>query len=152
MEQVMDLLQNKLDRLSSEQRREVEDFVDFLLFRSDNQPAVPRQTSPVPPALATAPPLLENTPVLPAQDPDPSLSSPPSFRDEPSPSPVVSTSEPETVREIQTRDDWLTHDYLDYGKLDQQPSPATEAVKKVKRKLIQREEHDKTHQLLEWID
>ncbi len=37
----MESLESKLDRLSPEQRKEVEDFVDFLLSRSGNVPAPP---------------------------------------------------------------------------------------------------------------
>ena len=36
LEHSMESLESKLDRLSPEQRKEVEDFVDFLLFRSGN--------------------------------------------------------------------------------------------------------------------
>src|SRR5512137_335470 len=39
LEHSMESLESKLDRLSPEQRKEVEDFVDFLLFRSGNVPA-----------------------------------------------------------------------------------------------------------------
>jgi hypothetical protein len=41
---------------------------------------------------------------------------------------------------------------MDYGQFEQSPSPATEAVKKVKQKIGRREEHEKSHQLLDWID
>ncbi len=41
LEHSMESLENKLDRLPPEQRKEVEDFVDFLLFRSGNIPAPP---------------------------------------------------------------------------------------------------------------
>src|SRR5512137_14976 len=39
LEHHMESLESKLDRLSPEQRKEVEDFVDFLLFRSGNLPS-----------------------------------------------------------------------------------------------------------------
>jgi len=41
---------------------------------------------------------------------------------------------------------------MDYGQFEQAPSPAAEAVKKVKQKISQREEQEKSHQLLDWID
>jgi len=41
---------------------------------------------------------------------------------------------------------------MDYGQFEQHPSPATEAVQKVRRKIIAREEQDKTHHLLDWVD
>ena len=34
----MESLESKLDRLTPEQRREIEDFVDFLLHRNDPVP------------------------------------------------------------------------------------------------------------------
>jgi hypothetical protein len=139
----MDLLPNKLDRLTPEQRREVEDFVDFLLFRSDNQPAVPREVAPVPPIFSVAPPPLEPAPVLPAQEIASSTVPASPLQDERPASPI---------HEIGAGEDGITRDYMDYGKFDQTPSPATEAVKKVKRKLVQREEQDKSRQLLDWVD
>ena len=48
--------------------------------------------------------------------------------------------------------DRITHDYMDYGQFEQHPSPATEAVKKVKRKIIAREEQEKPRHLLDWVD
>jgi hypothetical protein len=57
------------------------------------------------------------------------------------------------VREIVAGgEDWITRDYMDYGQFDRQPSPAEEAMKKVKRNLLQRGEDGKPHQLLDWID
>jgi hypothetical protein len=50
-------------------------------------------------------------------------------------------------------DNTITNDYMDYGKFDQPPpSPATEAVRRVKEKISQRKEHDPAQELLEWID
>ncbi|MFA6332626.1 MAG: hypothetical protein WCX22_06735 [Methanoregula sp.] len=145
---MMDLLPNKLDRLTPEQRREVEDFVDFLIFRSDKQPAPARPVAPVPPVLMATPSppeLASSAPVPPAQ---PALSYP--FHDETVTSPAP--QDPEPMHEIGGADDWLTHDYVDLGQYDTPQSPATEAVKKVKRKLIQREEQDKSHHVLDWVD
>ena len=48
--------------------------------------------------------------------------------------------------------DRITHDYMDYGQFEHHPSPATEAVKKVKRKIIAREEQEKPRHLLDWVD
>ena len=42
----MESLESKLDRLSPEQRKEVEEFVDFLMYRSGNSPGSPA-TAPV---------------------------------------------------------------------------------------------------------
>jgi hypothetical protein len=48
--------------------------------------------------------------------------------------------------------DRITHDYMDYGQFEHHPSPATEAVKKVKRKIIARQEQEKPRNLLDWVD
>ena len=143
----MDLLLNKLERLTPEQRREVEDFVDFLIFRSDSRPDPARPVFPVPPVMMVAPPPLELAPVPPAQ---PSLSFP--FPDASASSPAQPEPAPELVHEIAGADDYLTRDYMDLGQYEQPPSPATDAVKKVKRRLIQHDEQDKSHHVLEWID
>ena len=44
--QRMESLESKLDRLSPEQRKEVEDFMDFLMYRSGNSHESPG-TAPV---------------------------------------------------------------------------------------------------------
>lgn len=146
----MDLLLNKLDRLTPEQRREVEDFVDFLIFRSDNQPAPVRPIAPVPPVLAAVPSPSEFMPQAPGSLEQPVPAYP--LHDESEPSPAQEITEPKLVHEISSGDDWLTHDYMDLGQYDTPPSPATEAVKKVKRRLIQHEEQDKSSHLLDWVD
>ncbi|MFA4861509.1 hypothetical protein [Methanoregula sp.] len=69
-------------------------------------------------------------------------------------SPVpVETNNPPPIQEITVGgDDWVTRDYMDYGKFEEQPSPATEAVKKVKQIIIKKEEQEKPRHILEWID
>lgn len=49
-------------------------------------------------------------------------------------------------------DDRVTCGYLDYGEFEQHLSPAMVAVKNVKEKLKQNEEHKKSRELLDWID
>jgi hypothetical protein len=50
-------------------------------------------------------------------------------------------------------DDSLTGDYIDYGKYEPPPpSPATEAVQRVKDKLSRKKENDPAKKMLEWID
>lgn len=143
----MDLLLNKLERLTPEQRREVEDYVDFLLFRSDNRPDPARPVAPVPPVLTATPPVPEPAPVVvPPLQPAPIV---PYHYDTPAP---VAPAPGDAVYEI-GGDDWLTRDYMDLGQFEPAPSPATEAVKKVKRKLVQREEQEKKgSHLLDWVD
>lgn len=143
----MDLLLNKLERLTPEQRREVEDYVDFLLFRSDNRPDPARPVAPVPPVLMATPPVPEPAPaaIPPPLQPAPAIP----YHDEP---PAPAAPAPGAVYEI-GGDDWLTRDYMDLGQFEPSSSPATEAVKKVKRKLVQREEQEKKGgHLLDWVD
>ena len=148
----MDPLESKLDRLSPEQRREVEDFVDFLIQRAEGI----RVTVQLPshdqlPAKSVAPPLITPDPV-PAEE-----TAIPESREEvltAAPKPVHEAGPSPAMHEIET-DDGL----LDYGKFDKapapaaplSPSPADAAVQKVKRKLIQKSEVSK-NQLLDWID
>jgi hypothetical protein len=148
----MESLESKLERLSPVQRKEVEDFVDYLIFRSGNPQPVPRMIPQVPPILSSVPPGLEPAP---RSSPDP-VSSPPLVQDlqqDTLPiSPTVSSPQ-SPVQEVRSaNDDWISRDYMDYGQFEQSPSPATDAVKKVKQKIGQREEHDKSRQLLDWID
>ena len=73
--------------------------------------------------------------------------------------PVHEADTPAVIQEIAVDDGSDSSDgYFDYGRFEKSappaplpPSPADEAVKKVKRKLIQKSEVNKT-QLLEWID
>ena len=65
----MDSLDSKLDRLSAEQRREVEDFVDFLIQRAEGNrvtvQVAPASRDPQQPAKSIAPPLITADPVVP---------------------------------------------------------------------------------------
>jgi hypothetical protein len=147
----MESLESRMERLTPEQRREVEDFVDFLLLKNNIRQVPVNAPSPQP--------VMMNTPPLLSADPSPLLQQPPVrmqdllIQDE-SRSPVISADPaPSPVRENTAEgEDWITHDYIDYGKFDQQPSPAIEAVKKVKQKIIAREAEDKSRQLLDWVD
>lgn len=139
----MESLESKLDRLAPEQRKEVEDFVDFLIFRSGEPQAASRM-------IPQAPPSLETVPLPPVPTP---VSSPPRMQDPPQ----VSSSEPipapaPAEESRSTGDDWITRDYIDYGQFERAPLPATEVVKKVKQKISKHEEQEKSHQLLDWID
>ena len=141
----MESLESKLERLSPVQRKEVEDFVDYLIFRSGDPQPVPRVIPEAPPILSPAPRILESAPLPPA--PDPSLSQ---MQDSPSIS-----SNPVTAPRQEPRsagDDWISRDYMDYGQFEQSPPPATETVKNVNQKISRREEHEKSNLLLDWID
>jgi hypothetical protein len=145
----MESLESKLDRLSPEQRKEVEDFVEFLIFRSGIFQELPA-ASPVQPRIQdVAPPLiiqepvhiLENSPVkgcdtIPVENPSDS----------------ALAERPTPFHEISAKgDDRISRDYMDYGQFDRSPSPATTAVQKVKEKLQKREEDEKPRVSLDWI-
>ena len=74
---------------------------------------------------------------------------------EETPSAVSPEDDSPVVQEITVGGDVLTQDYMDYGAFDQpecQESPADNAVRKVKQKLIQKSGQDPSHNLLDWID
>jgi hypothetical protein len=146
----MESLESKLERLSPVQRKEAEDFVDYLIFRSGDPGPVPRIIPQVPPILSSVSPVLETAPLSPAPVSSPLLVQDPQ-RDTLQVSPPLSRP-PSPVQEVRSGDDWISRDYMDYGQFEQSPTPATDAVKKVKQKISSREEQDKSHQLLEWID
>ncbi len=148
----MESLESKLERLSLDQRREVEDFVDFLLYRSGSLQGVlpgptainPSLLSPVPPVIPVMTPIQQDT--LPVVVPEQNI------RQEESSLTGMSEVSSPLIQEITVEvEDRISRDYMDYGQFEQQ-SPATEAIKKVKAKLIQKGEQDKSRHLLDWID
>ena len=146
----MESLESRLERLTPEQRKEVEDFVDFLLLKNTIRQA---------PATALPPPIMLNTPPVFTAEPAPSPQAPPArmrdlmIREEPSSSAVSADPAPAMQEIIVGNADALTHDYMDYGRFDPQPSPATEAVKKVKQKIIARQaDEDKSRHIVDWVD
>jgi hypothetical protein len=147
----MESLESKLDRLSLNQRREVEDFVDFLLYRSGSLQGVPGPTSINPSLLSPVPPVIPvMTPIQ--QDPSPVVVPEQNIRQAESSLTGMSEASSPLIQEITVEvEDRISRDYMDYGQFEQQ-SPATEAIKKVKAKLIQKSEQDKSHHLLDWID
>jgi len=149
----MESLESKLDRLAPEQMKEVEDFVDFLLVRSGEPQPSPRIISQAPPVLSTAPPPLETVSPSPAPDASSLRMQDHIMRDPLQSSPSVIRPATAPAQESPPAgEDWITRDYIDYGQFESAPSPATEAVKKVKQKISRREEQEKSHQLLDWID
>jgi hypothetical protein len=148
----MESLESKLERLSPDQRKEIEDFVDFLMYRSGNLP-VPAATGPVPARIQNvAPPpfvmqepvqILENSP---AKEPDASPGENP-------PAPVSREAPATPLHEVPALgEDRIARDYMDYGQFEQKSSPAIIAVKKVKEKLQKREEQERPRVSLDWID
>lgn len=143
----MEPFESRITRLTPDQRREVEDFIDFLIAKNEARPV---------PVLIPQPTVLPNMPPVLTADPTPSSMIPPVrlqdpvAHDEP---PAISELADTTVHEINIGgDDWVTRDYMDYGKFESESSPATEAVKKVKHKIITRQAEDKSRHLLDWVD
>jgi hypothetical protein len=152
----MESLESKLERLSPVQRQEVEDFVDFLLSRGTVRDFPAVHQAPPPLMNGAPPPLTMIEPVhiamtVPLQEPGPAPGA------GPAPSPSAAEEPAGVIQEIDVGGD--DGNYLDYGKFEQPspsqsqlPSPATEAVKKVREKLSRREERDTSGHILEWID
>jgi hypothetical protein len=154
----MESLESKLENLTPEQRKEVEDFVNFLLSRSGatGSPREPAQQPPAPAPLPiekiAPPPLIALDPV---QDAD--MLPPPTRRRQPDPAAEETEDTPEAepaiTEIIAGGDDWTTRDYMDYGQFeDQKPTQATMAVKRVREKLGKQESENKPHHILDWID
>jgi hypothetical protein len=149
-EAIMEPLENRIARLTPEQQQEVMDFVDFLLLKN-NLRQDPASTCPslimvnTPPVMVPDLPFLH--PVGSASETDPS------FMSELPASPTREEHSPFAIHEIAVSgDDVITRDYMDYGKFDGNPSPATDAVRKVRHKIIAREEKEKSRHILEWVD
>jgi hypothetical protein len=148
----MESLESKLDRLTTDQRKEVEDFVDFLMCRSGNSHESPGAATVLPSSQNVAPPPL--TLPEPVHVPEnPPVKGYESLHGERSSLPVRNEEQATPFQEIIVGgDDRVSHGYLDYGEFEQHPSPAMVAVKNVKEKLKQNEEHEKPRELLDWID
>ncbi len=141
----MESLGRKLEQLSGEQRREVEDFIDFLLSRTRDGPArggsdpvpAPYQQDPLPPLILPEPVARLETglPCTGAEGEGNPAGPEPAFREIARGGPGRSSGE-----------------YMDYGKFEVPPSPATEAVEKVKRRIIARESRDRPRDILDWVD
>jgi hypothetical protein len=152
LSQHMESLESKLDRLSPEQRKEVEEFVDFLMFRSGNSPDSQR-TAPVPLELkkVAPPPLILPELVHVTETPPQKIYDLPSSEN--SSIPVRNEEQASPLQEITVGgDDRITRDYMDYGQYEHQSSPAINAVKNVKEKLKKQEEQEKPRVSLDWID
>jgi len=148
----MESLESKLDRLSLEQRKEVEDFMDFLMYRSGNSHESPG-TAPVtlelqrvapPPLTLPEPVQITENPLIKGYD---------SHQGENSSLPVKNEDQVKPIQEIIVGgEDRIAREYMDYGQYEQQSSPAIIAVKNVKEKLQKREEQEKPRVSLDWIN
>jgi hypothetical protein len=148
----MESLESKLDRLSPEQRKEVEEFVDFLMYRSGNSPGSPA-TALVSTELrkVAPPPLTMPEPVHVSENPPQKIYDLPRIGNT-----SISPGNDEQVSLMQEitvgGDDRITRDYMDYGQYEHQSSPAIIAVKNVKEKLEKQGEQEKPRVSLDWID
>ncbi len=140
----MESLEQKLNRLSPEQRQEIEDFADFLLSRAGAGHAragAGPSASPVPQEML--PPLILPEPV---RSRDPGLPRPPGGE-----APGDNPGQVPAFQEISGPDP-LTSEYLDYAAGEAGPSPADEAVQKVKRRIIARQAEERPKNILDWVD
>jgi hypothetical protein len=146
----MESLERKLERLSPQQRRQVEDFADFLLQHRKESPALPpnRAGTPPPPAAVPPPLTVQDTPSAPEP-----LKVYDLFQGQDQNAGVVDEDPVTLLMQEIAVDDSLTDDYMDYGKYEPPPpSPATEAVQRVKEKLGRKKENDPAKKVLDWID
>jgi hypothetical protein len=148
----MESLESKLDRLTPDQRKEIEDFVDFLLYRSGNLPVAPGTAqSPVSRQNVASLPLILQEPVHIMENP--ALKEHDSSPVENSTVPLYNEEQATPIQEIIVGgEDRISRDYMDYGSFEKNPSPATIAVKNVKEKLQKREEQEKPQVSLDWIE
>jgi len=146
----MESLERKLERLSPQQRRQVEDFAYFLLQRQkESLSPPPNQPGTPPPPAAVPPPLTVQEP--------PSAPEPVKVYDliqgQDQKAGVVEEDPVTLLMQEIAVDDSLTDDYMDYGKYEPPPpSPATGAVQRVKEKLDRKKENDPAKKVLDWID
>jgi len=141
----MESLESRMERLTPEQRMEVEDFVDFLLLKNNfrqNPPAVPSPS----PILMNTPPVLSAEPV-PAV-PTMQMQDTP-IHEEPHLSAGSHNPDPSTIQEIA---DSGEDGYMDYGRFEQAAIPVAGPEKSVKRKVIARDAGEKSRHLLDWVD
>ncbi len=157
MGRMTDSLENRLERLSPEHRRSVEDYIDFLLACAARGTGTsPRTSQDLSPQIVAPPPFFP-TPDIPPADP-PLTENLPDIPQTKTDHPIDAV-EPKTLRiqEIATeKEDSLSQGYMDYGKFEppqkSPPSPADEAVRRVKIKLDGKKEKDPARNVLDWID
>lgn len=142
----MESLESRMERLTPEQRREVEDFVDFLLLKNNFSQAAPAPSAPSP-VLMNAPPVLSAEPASPAQ---PVLQMQGMIvHEEPHLPAVCPDPESSGIHEIT---DTSEDGYMDYGMFEQGAAPAPEGTKNPKRRIIARDHDEKSGHLLDWVD
>lgn len=141
----MESLENRMERLTPEQRMEVEDFVDFLLLKNNFRQNPPAVTPPAP-VLMNAPPVLsaEPAPAVPELHVSaPFIAEEVCLADN---NPALESSPVQEITDVGE------DGYMDYGRFEQAAVPPREPEKGVKRKVIARETREKSAHLLEWVD
>ncbi len=150
----MESLESKLDRLNPVQRKEVESFVDFLLSREGGVPVTMGAAQVPPVQYAVPPPMILHEPstITESSHPADQLS----YQQVP-----AMDHDEEAIQEIAVGgSDWVTKDFLDYGNFEENsrpalsstPSPAAEAVQRIKKKLGDKKQPEPGKHILEWID
>lgn len=133
----MESLERKLERLSPEQRREVEDFLDFLLQRQKTSPPPPLHPGSAPPVLQEPAPFTEPINVfdlIRRQGP------PPPPQEDP-----VALLMQEIIAE---EDDSPTENSMDYGQFEE----GKQKIAGKKQDPQNDPAADRAADLLEWID
>ncbi|PKL65939.1 MAG: hypothetical protein CVV32_01750 [Methanomicrobiales archaeon HGW-Methanomicrobiales-3] len=147
---IMEPLENRIARLTTEQQKEVMDFVDFLLVKNTLKQG---PANPIPaPIRGTSPPVLvSDIPCTQSRDcpvePDSwSLNNPHSCAPHGEPTPPV-------IHEIGGgSDDTITREYLDYGSFTMVAPPEKEMQRKGRPQVIAREGKENTRHILEWVE
>ncbi len=146
----MESLESKLDRLSQEQRKEVEVFVDFLLYRSGNSHESPGSVTVPADFKKIAPPLIVQEPV---QTPNTfQIKGDEKTSAENVSGPVLKELAIPYHKISSTSDNRITRDYIEYGQFEKNTDSAVIAVKNVKEKLKKQEKNEKSRELLDWIE
>jgi len=151
----MESLESKLDRLTPEQHREVEDFVDFLIHRAEGiRITVQLAHNPSPSPKSIAPPLIASDPAS-FESPVREASDRRVLSE-----PILDTESHSAIHEVDGSENGENIDgYFDYSKFERAvpprsspQSPADIAIQNVKRKLVQKGEEVTKNKLLDWID
>jgi len=146
-----DPLEKRIASLSPEQRRSVEDYIDFLLSR----PAVPAGSPGNDPA--GSPPVAPPPPVLTLTDLPQPVTAPEPEKTLPIPSSAGTEPSCSGFQEIAAeKEDTIAQAYMDYGQFESPQkaasSPADEAVQRVRVKLDRKGQNDPTRNVLDWIE
>jgi hypothetical protein len=143
---IMDSLKNRIERLTVEQQREVEDFIDFLLLKNNARQG---PSTALPPAWMNAPPVMdaEPGPAIPGiyLSPQGNESRKPGIPQELLPDPPIHETP-------SASDNGITRDYLDYGEYDADWPVSAGSEKKVRPRISRQRTGDESSHQLDWVD